>query len=51
MHSVTDVIVIDRGTLILLSGVSSALGLVSIALAVYLGWQGIEGLRFCDRLL
>ena len=51
MHSVADVIVVDRGTLMLLSGISSALGLVSIALAVYLGWQGIEGLRFCDRLL
>ena len=46
MHSVTDVIVIDRGTLILLSGISSALGLVRIVLAVYLGWQCIEGLRF-----
>jgi hypothetical protein len=38
MHSVTDVIVIDRGTLMLLSGISSVLGLVCIALAVYLGW-------------
>ena len=46
MHSVTDAIVNDGGTLILLSGISSVLGLVSIALAVYLGWQGIEGLRF-----